>query len=678
MEAQSERSLGFHVFQTRRQKGATGSSSKIRNMTAALNRRTQMSAARGADSARNRRWRWLGGVGLILVIVSAVLWRVWDWNWFRPFVDARLSLAMGRDVTIDRLELRPGRMTILSVYGLTVGNPPGFAEERSATVARVTVSFDVQAWLRTRQVVLPAIEIDRPEVDYQQDGNGNSNWDLGPSSSPPPKIGNLQISNGIAHVRVAKQQASATVNISTRGDTLEVTGKGTYARQPVTIRATGGAVLALRDAAEPYPIDIQLDNGPTRIELKGHIRDPFALKGADVNLTLAGPDMALLLPLTGIATPKTPPYNIAGRLDFQGGRVRFTSINGQVGSSDLSGHLDVDPNGQRPILTANLLSHQVDMQDLGGFVGSTPGRTTTPGQSAAQVDEVKRAEANPKLLPTTPISIPKLLAADVHLSYRGEKFLGRNVPFDGIAARLDIDAGRIRLSRLRLEIGRGSLSGNIDLTPEGNEFVADADLTAENVDISRLLASAGLGSGEGRLDGTAKLKGRGASMSSILAHGDGEIRAVMPKGGNINSLLVDLSGVEIGPALLAAIGLPNREAIRCMVLDFALQQGILASRTLEIDTSDHIISGGARIYLSREMVEMTLRTDPKHFTIGKLATPIVISGAFKDLHFAPQKELAIRGGLAAGLGVLFPPAALLPTIQFGVGDNSPCAQPRSR
>ena len=38
-------------------------------------------------------------------------------------------------------------------------------------------------------------------------------------------------------------------------------------------------------------------------------------------------------------------------------------------------------------------------------------------------------------------------------------------------------------------------------------------------------------------------------------------------GGNINSLLVDLSGIEIGPAFLAAIGVPDKEAIRCMVAD---------------------------------------------------------------------------------------------------------------
>ncbi len=136
-----------------------------------------------------------------------------------------------------------------------------------------------------------------------------------------------------------------------------------YSRQPIVLKATSGALLALRDAAAPYPVDLQLDNGPTRITLKGHIQDPIAFKGADLNLVLAGPDMELLLPLIGIATPKTPPYKVSGRLDFEAGRIKFTGMTGQVGSSDLNGDIEVNPAGDRPTLTANLMSHRVDMEE---------------------------------------------------------------------------------------------------------------------------------------------------------------------------------------------------------------------------------------------------------------------------------------------------------------------------
>ena len=104
------------------------------------------------------------------------------------------------------------------------------------------------------------------------------------------------------------------------------------------------------DATTPYPIDLELANGATRITLKGHIRDPLALSGADLQFDARRPDMALLLPLTGVATPSTPPYRISGRLDFRDGQVKFTDFTGRVGSSDLNGEVDVDPRGAQTVL----------------------------------------------------------------------------------------------------------------------------------------------------------------------------------------------------------------------------------------------------------------------------------------------------------------------------------------
>ena len=60
-------------------------------------------------------------------------------------------------------------------------------------------------------------------------------------------------------------------------------------------------------------------------------------------------------------------------------------------------------------------------------------------------------------------------------------------------------------------------------------------------------------------------------------------------------------------------------------------------------------------------------------TIGALPAPISITGSFKDPGAFPDiTKLAARGGAAVGLGLLFPPAAILPTIQFGVGDDHRC------
>jgi len=627
---------------------------------------------------RRFRFLYLGGAFAILTVaIGALIW-FWDWNWLRPVAEARLSAALGRPVTLDRLDVSPGEITGITAYGVRVANPAGFSGGDFVTIPRLSVTFDPIAWLRSGQLAPRTIEAERPEINIEQTCGGQGNW-ITPGTSPSLPVGALIIRNGAAHVHIVREQSDVIMSIATshtaNGDVLIVDGKGTHARQPIAFHAEGGAVLALRDATTPYPIDFQLSNGQTHITLKGHIRDPLALTGADLNLLLEGPDMALLLPLLGIATPQTPSYRIGGRLDFQDGQFKFSGITGRVGSSDLNGELDVDPRGGRTILTGSLLSHRVDLADLGGFIGSTPGRATTPGQTAKQVQEVRRAEASPKLLPTKAISMPKVQAADIHLTYRGEKIIGANAPFDSIDAKMDIAGGHIHVSPLRLGIGGGSLSGTIDLTPVGDEVDADADVKAEHIDIGRLLATAGLGSGQGSIDGTASVKGRGTSLSGVLAHGDGAMRVAMPHGGDVNSLLVDLMGVELGRALFAAIGLPEKETISCALADFVLRRGVLASRALEVNTTDHVITGGGRIDLSREVLEIELRTDPKHFTIGSLPTPILISGAFKDPHYAPAPDFVVRGGAALGLGILFPPAAVLPTIQFGVGEGSPCAVP---
>jgi uncharacterized protein involved in outer membrane biogenesis len=649
------------------------------------------------QSARRFRIRALGGsLALVAIAIAALFW-LWDWNWFRPLAEAKASVTLGRAVTLDRFDVAPGWITRVTVYGVKIANPAGFpvqspdqvqnANQVGAfiTIPRLSFDFDPAEWWHSGQLILRRVDADQPTINIEQFGTATGNWVAPeqPSAAPSTlQVGIVGIQGGTAHIHIAREKSDVTASIATshtaNGDVVIVDGKGTHAGQPITFHGVGGAFVALQDTSRPYPIDFALANGPTRITLKGSIRDPLALTGADLNLVLTGPDMALLLPLTGIATPSTPPYRISGRLDFQDGKIKFSDFRGQVGSSDLNGEIDVDPHGERPLLTGKLVSHQVDLADLGGFVGSMPGRVTTPGQTAGQVAQVERAEADPRLLPTTPISMPKVRAADVHLTYRGEKIIGKDVPFDAIDVKMDIDDGDIRLSPLRLRIEGGSLEGTIDLKPVDNEMAADVDVTAKHINLGRLLASAHLGNGAGPIDGTAKIKGRGASFSAVLAHGDGGFRAVMSKGGDVSSLLVDLMGLEIGKALFAAIGVPGEEAITCALADFQLQHGIFASRALEVGTTDHVITGGGRIDLSREVMELTLRTDPRHFTIGSLPTPIVVSGSFKHLHFAPAPDATARGAAAVGLGILFPPAAILPTIQFGVGDGSPCAEPASR
>jgi len=629
---------------------------------------------------KRRRWPWvLGGVAALLVAAAALF----QWDWLIPFVDRRASAALGRPVTIKHLHVKLGRVPHIVADGVTIANPDGWPGGGNlATAERLSIDVDVMAYLRGRHIVIPDIAVDKPQVDAQQLADGKNNWTF-PSSGDPnapadpdagAKIGNLQINDGHAHVVLAKLRADFSVDVATKDGTagqpsqIVAAAKGTYANQPITAQFTGGALLSLRDEATPYPINMHIENGPTKVSLAGTVKDPLNFAGTDLKLDLAGPDMALLQPLLGIAFPKTPTYRITGQLDYASGVVKFTHSVGKLGSSDLEGDLEVDTTKPRTVVTATMQSRLLDLKDLGGFIGAEPGDAGKGTKAAAR-------PANGRTLPDEPISLPKLNVADVHLKYRAARIQGRAQPLDNMRADLDIVNGEVKLHPLAFGIGRGQITSTIDLAAQGAGVRANVAIDFQRVDVDKLLMATGVARGAGSIGGRAVLQGAGRSVAEILGHGTGELKLYMGSGGNLSALLVDLSGLQFGNALLSALGIPTRARIQCLIADVTLQQGLATAKTLFLDTDEGRVNGKGTLSFYNEALGLQLETDAKHFSIGSLPAPINITGTFASPHVRPDATvLAERAGAAIALGVLLTPlAALLPTIQLGTGEDGACS-----
>ena len=625
------------------------------------------------------------------ILLIALLIAFWSWDWFIPLAERRASAALGRPVRIEHLHVRLGRVTEIVADGLRIGNPEGFPEDPPfARAERLAVALDVMAYWHDRSVVIPSIEVTRAVVEARAEADGRTNYafDFGQPAGeaappaqvkPAPRIGLLRIVDGQAHVVDPRLRADFNLQIATRDENtpeprIAVEARGTYAGQPITGSATGGAILALQDADKPWPIEMQLANGPTRVNLRGTIRNPLELQGADLRLELQGPDMGLLQALSGIPIPKTPAYRLAGRLDYADGRVRFRDFEGRMGSSDLSGEISVSTAGPKPEVEAALHSTRIDLADLGGFIGEEPGRASTPGQTPQQRRERARNESRSRVLPDDPINFPKLDAANVHITLRADRIIGRNMPFDTLRTDLELRDGAITLRPIALSVGTGQIEGNMSFTPEaGGKLRARADLQFQRLDLSRLMQATNTFEGAGRISGRGRIEGSGGSFADILGNGTGEITLGM-SGGNLSALLVDLSGLRLGNAILSALGVPGRTVVQCFVGSFGLNRGVLGLRTVILDTEDVIVNGTGNVNLSTERMEVRLRSESKTFTIGAIPTSILIDGTFRSPDVGPDlTELAARGGLIGGLAALVAPVAgLLPTIQFGVGEDNRC------
>ncbi len=640
--------------------------------------------------ARSRLTRPLVWIGIPLALIVA-LTALWDWDWFIPIVQSRASAALGRPVTLSHLHVTAGRIVQVVADDVVVANPPDWPHEDAPFVAvrKLTLQVEPWAYLHGQGLVLPFIGLEQPKILVAETKDGAANFRLsiggkgtgGKSSDEGTsvKIGDLRIAGGGVHVVIPNLHADFAARIASEGKgddaRIVVEAHGTYAAQQITARLVGGALLSLRDKQHPWPVELNLANGPTRVALNGTLRDPLAFEGADLRLKFTGPDMSLLEPLAGFPIPKTPAYQIAGRLNLDGfDKIGFDGFQGRLGNSDIAGSIEVQPNGtevkgkSKPVVTMNVRSNKVDLADLSGFIGGNPGRSNIANATPDQRQAAATANAGSKLLPDTPISLPRLDWADIHLRYNGAHIEGRNMPLDNLSVVMDVVGGRIAVHPISFGVGKGRLLGNIDMSPaSGKNLHAKLDIRMQNLDVSRMMAATHTFQGAGAVSGAGAIEATGDSFASLMAHGNGQIKMAM-SGGDLSAVLVDLTGLQFGNALLSALGIPQQTQVKCFVSDLELQKGVLKFNAMTLDTGEGITNVGGNLDLSKETIDLALKTDSKHFSVGSLPAQINIAGTFKNPTILPGAEAAARAGAAAGLAVLFAPLAILPTVQFGTSD----------
>jgi hypothetical protein len=129
---------------------------------------------------------------------------------------------------------------------------------------------------------------------------------------------------------------------------------------------------------------------------------------------------------------------------------------------------------------------------------------------------------------------------------------------------------------------------------------------------------------------------------------------------------MDLAGLDFGKSVLSWLGLPDRAPLRCMIGDFALEQGVLRTRQLLIDTTEANLIGKGGINMKDESVAIEITTQPKHPSIGRLPLPVDVTGTLKDPSVHPGLKIVAGDGAAATLLSFL-------TIQLGTGKDNDCS-----
>ena len=143
--------------------------------------------------------------------------------------------------------------------------------------------------------------------------------------------------------------------------------------------------------------------------------------------------------------------------------------------------------------------------------------------------------------------------------------------------------------------------------------------------------------------------------------------------GQVSALLQQLAPINVLGALGVYLTGDHPVPIDCFASRFAVRQGVATASTLLLDTPDTAIVGTGAIDFAAETLHLDLKPHNRRFTAVSLRSPVEVRGSFGKPDFSVQwGGLLARLGAAAGLGVLFPPAALLPLIDAGLGPGNAC------
>lgn len=591
---------------------------------------------------------------------------------FRSLVESQASSLSGRKTRIEKVTVDWSTVPHIHLSGVQVANADWAKTDYMLKADHV--DFTIRLWpLLKGDVVLPHLSLQKPEVIVEKGGpHDEFNWSFGESSGgtaaeavkpnnrfQTPLVGRLEVTEGKIAYRDPKRKLSLDGTISTamgkagRQPQAELKLQGKLEGQPLTVNFTGGSAIMLRDTRQPYPIDLEVAFGATRLTAKGQVQDPFQWADPDVDLTLSGPNLDQIYPLLGIPGPPTAPYRISGKLERDPGVWKFVKTQWRVGDSDLAGDISVDERKKPGFLTARLVSSNLAFKDLAPLVGAAPS-SGTMNQQQAQTQQQLRARG--ELFPNIPLHVEKLRAMNMDVTLDARKVVAPDyLPVQALSFRVLVNNGVAKVNPIRLAlIGSGRISGELGLDAHTDTPRVHANLVGTGIELKTFFRNSKFfDTTQGAVQGHVNLAGTGRSLAHVMGSATGDVELAMA-GGSISSLMVSEASLQLFDALILFVTGDHRIPILCAAGRMNFQDGTITFDRTLLDTQKSILHVDGTVGLQNQAVNVQVKADPKSFDLLDLHGPVGVIGKIRN----PQ----------VSLGRVFP----IPTPTIGTAKTVNC------
>jgi len=568
-------------------------------------------------------------------------------DYVRSQLESRAAAYSGRKTKIEKVSIDWGLTTRIHLDGVQIANSEWGKADHLFKADEADVEIRLLPLLRGN-IELPVLTLRKPELHLEVNDKEQANWE--PDQSPVvantvkavtpdnrfqmPLVGRIDIADGQLSFTDLKRKLDLNGAFSTvlgkagAQPTAELSIKGHLENQPLAVHFVGGSAIMLRDTQVPYPVDLNIAYGGTKLLVKGTLDDPFAWKGANVKLDLSGPNLSDIYPLLGIPGPPTPPYHITGQLEREPGIWKVTHTAWHAGNSDLSGDIVIDEKQKPQHLTAKLVSDHLSFADLAPLVGATPGKRGNV--SAQQKQTEQQLEANGDLFPNVPLHVERLRAMNMDVSLDAHHVVAPPyLPVTALAFRVVIQDGKATVNPLTLALAGGTLAGQMAVDAHTDVPAVSAVLSLRDLNLKYFFQNSKyFDTTQGRIDGRVNLVGHGRSLAQVMGGANGHVETAM-SGGSVSDLMVSLAGLQIFDALIIYVGGDHQIPINCALGRLNFQQGNVVLDRVLLDTRKSILHVDGQVSLSSQAVNVAVKAEPKAFDLLDLNGPVQVTGKIR-------------------------------------------------
>ena len=599
---------------------------------------------------------------LVLVIASAgaIFWLRHNQHWLKEQIQDYVTVQTGRHFWIDgSLELSYSLHPAMTVEGMRLGNAAWAEAADMLHLDRLRVS--VELWsLLSNQIVFDFIELDGLAITFEENEQGDVNWELFPSqvnkaenkapkSGLPVRIDRLLLNGMHLHHQAPNRLEALNAFLTSLPKQFNACGNVELGRDSVLLHNFEfdlGAIQARMNGS------VDASSGPTSVQLSASIDLP-SLSKFDGLMDRDFPDI-----------PVTVNTSITGR----GRQITVELMQAKLGSSDLSGTINLNLSA-RPFIDGRLRSNFLDVTWL----------------TKSRKSEKNLSKPAARVFPDKAIPPIDFWGLNMHFNLSAERLKLDFKELSGVKLDLSLHDNYLHIDAFefggplgervsgKLAVDATADMTGLDFKMRGNQLRLKL-ATAENQDVSTFPQT----------DLGIELHGKGVTYHELAHSLNGQIRIVQGKGLIANAgleLLFSDFLTELYDTLNPYAQPTEYTELECSVINAEIKSGEILISPLIFHTEQVTILSEGNINLSTEQIDMIFETKVREgigISMGMVVHPFIkLVGTLSS----PSIELdpvgvAISGSIAVATYGL----SLLAKSLFDrfLSSNDPCGEALQR